>query len=296
MRSASRRASSSTRAAPAPTDEIVRLNKVVGSYGGYYTSHVRNRDAHLQDSIDEFLQIIREGGTKGEISHLNVRHRTGAAPGAWQRAVDTMQEAREVEGLDVLADTTPFRDGLGQMAGILPPWVLADGWEEACKRLRDPAVKDRLRGDCDRYWRFIHKGDWHRVRLQASLAVPGPRGHPVRRRGRADGARAVGCLLRDPRRGRAGDREPAPDRRALHRRAPRRDDLAPALLPRRRRLHGLARRRPRRGRRAPGLLRRARALPHAPRRRGRHAAARGGDPQDDRDAGARTSASTTAAS
>ena len=107
-----------------------------------------------------------------------MRHRTGAAPGAWQRAVDTMAEAREVEGLDVLADTTPFRDGLGQMAGILPQWVLADGWEEACKRLRDPAARERLRGDCDRYWRFIHKGDWHRVRLQASLEYPGLEGIP----------------------------------------------------------------------------------------------------------------------
>ena len=127
----------------APTAELSRLNRVVGRHGGYYTSHVRNRDAHLQDSIDEFLTIVREGGTRGQISHLNVRHRTGAAPGAWQRAVDTMARAREVEGLDVLADTTPFRDGLGQMAGILPPWVLDDGWQEACKQLRDP-VKERL--------------------------------------------------------------------------------------------------------------------------------------------------------
>jgi N-acyl-D-amino-acid deacylase len=159
----------------APTEEIVRLNRVVGRYGGMYTSHVRNRDAHLQDSIDEFLTIVREGGTRGEISHLNVRHRTGAAPGAWQRAVDTMAAARD-EGLDVLADTTPFRDGLGQMAGILPPWVLADGWEPACARLRDPSVRDRLRGECDRYWRFIHRGDWHRVRLQASPQYPGLEG------------------------------------------------------------------------------------------------------------------------
>src|SRR5205823_13351232 len=37
----------------ARTAEIVRLNKVVGRHGGYYTSHVRNRDAYLQDSIDE---------------------------------------------------------------------------------------------------------------------------------------------------------------------------------------------------------------------------------------------------
>ena len=160
----------------APTAEIIRLNRVVGRYGGHYTSHVRNRDANLQDSIDEFLQIIREGGTSGEISHFNVRNRTGAAPGAWQRAVDTMATAREVEGLDVLADTTPFRDGLGQMAGILPPWVLAEGWEEACKRLRDPALRERLPHECDRYWRFIHRGEWERVRLQASPQYPGLEG------------------------------------------------------------------------------------------------------------------------
>jgi N-acyl-D-amino-acid deacylase len=161
----------------APTEEIVRLNKVVGRHDGYYTSHVRTRDTQLQDSIDEFLTIVREGGTRGEISHLNVRHRTGAAPGAWQRAVETMAKARE-EGLDVLADTTPFRDGLGQMAGILPQWVLADGWEEAQKRLRDTANRERLRGDCDRYWRFIHNGDWNRVRLQASLEYPELEGVP----------------------------------------------------------------------------------------------------------------------
>jgi N-acyl-D-amino-acid deacylase len=159
----------------APTEEIVRLNKVVGRHGGYYTSHIRNRDQWLQSSIDEFLLIVREGDTKGEISHLNVRHRTNAAPGAWQRAVGTFAAARE-SGLDVLADTTPFRDGLGQMAGILPQWVLADGSEEACKRLNDRAVRERLRGECDRYWRFIHKGDWHRVRLQASPQHPGLEG------------------------------------------------------------------------------------------------------------------------
>jgi N-acyl-D-amino-acid deacylase len=155
----------------APTEELVRLNRVVGEYGGYYTSHVRNRDSRLQESIDEFLTIVREGGTRGEISHLNVRHRTGAAPGAWQCAVDTMAVARD-EGLDVLADTTPFKDGLGQMAGILPEWVMDGGWEKACGRLRDEAVRERLRDDCDRYWRFIHRGEWHRARLQSSPQFP----------------------------------------------------------------------------------------------------------------------------
>ena len=44
----------------APTDELVRLNKVVGEYDGYYTSHIRNRDSQLQESIEEFLTIIAE--------------------------------------------------------------------------------------------------------------------------------------------------------------------------------------------------------------------------------------------
>jgi N-acyl-D-amino-acid deacylase len=173
----------------ASTAELVRLNRVVGRAGGWYASHVRNRDSELQGSIDEFITIVRLGGTRGQVSHLNVRHESGAAPGAWQRAVETVAAAR-ADGLDVLADTTPFRDGLGQMAGILPPWVLHDGWEEGCRRLRDPAARDRLRGECDRYWRFIHRGDWHRVRLQASPQYPGLEGKDFNE---------IGALLgRDP--------------------------------------------------------------------------------------------------
>lgn len=155
----------------ATTEELVRLNSVSGEYGGWYTSHVRNRDAHLQASIDEFLEIARRGGTKAEISHLNVRYNTGAPEDGWRRAVETMATARD-DGLNVLADTTPLRDGIGQMAGILPPWVLADGAEAAAELLRDREVRERLRSECDRYWRFIHRGEWHRVRVQTAPDFP----------------------------------------------------------------------------------------------------------------------------
>ena len=63
-------------------------------------------------------------------------------------------------------------DGLGQLAGILPPWVL--GRRARRRRSRacaTPTTRARLRSECDRYWRFIHKGEWHRVRLQASAAA-----------------------------------------------------------------------------------------------------------------------------
>ncbi len=155
----------------ATSEEIVRLVKVVGEYDGFYASHIRNRDAHVQDAVEEFLEIVRICGTRGEVSHLNIRHNTGAPEGAWQRAVDSIEKARR-EGMQVLTDMTPLTFGIGSMASILPPWVRAEGSERAVELLRDPAVRARLRTDCDRYWRFIHRGEWDRVMMQANPAFP----------------------------------------------------------------------------------------------------------------------------
>lgn len=157
--------------ASAGTAELRRLSKVVGRFGGIYASHVRNRDAHILESIEEFLSLARDGNAAGQISHLNVRDDTNAPERGWERAVEMMTAARS-RGLDVQADTTPFRQGLGVMTGILPSWVLADGHQAAANRLSDPLVRSRLRTECDRYWRFIHKGQWDRVRLQNSPQFP----------------------------------------------------------------------------------------------------------------------------
>jgi N-acyl-D-amino-acid deacylase len=154
----------------APTEEIIHVAKVVGEYGGYYATHMRNRDEHIEASTQEFLDIVRESGTIGELSHLNVRHNT-APEGAWERSVGMLERARQ-DGLNIMADTTPFLDGLGQMAGILPPWLQEKGPEQAAKMLRDPQVRQRLRTECDRYWRFIHRGDWDRVRILENKWFP----------------------------------------------------------------------------------------------------------------------------
>ena len=155
----------------ATTDEIIRLAQAAGQYGGCYASHIRNRDAYLQEAVEEFLAIVRQSRTVGEISHLNVRYNSGVPEGGWERAVTTMERGRR-DGLDVLADTTPFPDGIGQLAAILPPWIKADGPARAGELMRDPRVRARLRTDCDRYWRFIHRGEWHRVRMARNPLFP----------------------------------------------------------------------------------------------------------------------------
>ena len=88
-----------------------------------------------------------------------------------------MQAAREVEGLDVLADTTPFRDGLG--ADGRDPAAVGAGGRAGRRRASGSATRwcaSGCRSECDRYWRFIHRGEWDRVRLQASPQYPGLEG------------------------------------------------------------------------------------------------------------------------
>ncbi|MGW5364411.1 N-acyl-D-amino-acid deacylase family protein [Actinopolymorpha pittospori] len=155
----------------ASTDELVALAGVLRTRGGRYASHIRNRDTALGDAVEEFFTVARAAGGRAQLSHLNVRHDTGAGSDAWGLAVERLAAERS-GGTDVLADMTPYADGIGMATGLLPPWLLADGPAEAAARLDDPDVRRRLRHDCDRYWRFVHRGQWDRVTLQASPATP----------------------------------------------------------------------------------------------------------------------------
>ncbi|WP_308797762.1 N-acyl-D-amino-acid deacylase family protein [Agromyces silvae] len=155
----------------AGTDELASLARVMSRHGGMYASHIRNRDAHLRDAVDEFFRIVHAGEVKAQLSHLNVRHNTGADAHAWTDAVERLLRERE-QGVDVLADMTPYPDGIGLATGLLPAWLADRGAAEASELLSDPEIRDRVRRDGDRYWRFVHRGEWGRVRLAVSPATP----------------------------------------------------------------------------------------------------------------------------
>jgi N-acyl-D-amino-acid deacylase len=162
----------------ASMEEIVQLATVAGEQRGFYTSHIRNRDAGLQAAVDECIEVGRRAGSPVQVSHLNVRHNTGAAEGAWQRAADTVEHAR-LSGMDVMADMTPFREGMGSLTAILPQWFVAEGTIRGAALLGDKTIRARLRNECDRYWRFIHRGEWDRVRVMSSAQFPEINGKPV---------------------------------------------------------------------------------------------------------------------
>lgn len=153
----------------ADREELADLARVVGRRDGMYASHIRNRDSELDAAVDEFFDVVHRGGVRAQLSHLNVRYGTGADAGAWHRAVDRVVDERR-RGTDVLADMTPYPHGIGMAAGLLPGWLVERPAAEAAQLLRDNEVRARVRADCDRYWRFVHRGQWDRVRLGVSTA------------------------------------------------------------------------------------------------------------------------------
>jgi dihydroorotase/N-acyl-D-amino-acid deacylase len=126
----------------AKTEELIELARVAGQYGGIYASHMRSEGKSEIAAIDEALRIGREAGIPVEIFHLKVagQPRWGNMP----QIVATIQAARDA-GQDVRADMYPYVAGGTALISALPPWIADGGLDKALARLRDPAVRARIK-------------------------------------------------------------------------------------------------------------------------------------------------------
>src|SRR5665648_283309 len=151
-------------------EELEELVSLVAKHDGVYATHIRNRDQFYDLAVTEALQLARKTGVKFQFSHLNFKE--GATKGTWKRVIEMVERARELEGLDITTDCIPYQYGPGNYLALFPEWFLKDGLDIAIEKLKDKNIRNRLRGDCDRYWRFIHRGEWNRVMLTKSLSHP----------------------------------------------------------------------------------------------------------------------------
>ncbi|MGH9728568.1 MAG: N-acyl-D-amino-acid deacylase family protein [Candidatus Acidiferrales bacterium] len=128
----------------AKTDELIALAKVAGQYGGIYATHMRSEGASEMAAIDEAIRIGREGGLPVEIFHLKVigKSRWGSMP-----AIVKKIEAARASGLDIRADQYPYVAGGTALASSLPPWMADGGAAKLLGRLRDPAIRARIKGE-----------------------------------------------------------------------------------------------------------------------------------------------------
>lgn len=127
----------------AETSEVVELLRVVGKYGGFYASHVRDEGDRgtYPAAIAEAVEIGEKAGIPVEISHLKALGKR-----AWGKVKDALKiiDDARARGVDATCDMYPYNaSGTGFMAWI-PKWSHEGGFDKFTERLKNPELRRKI--------------------------------------------------------------------------------------------------------------------------------------------------------
>jgi N-acyl-D-amino-acid deacylase len=130
----------------ASTDELVELAKVAKQYGGIYITHQRSESAQIIASLDEAFAVAERAGIPAEVWHLKTAYKAN-----WGRMPEVLRhfEAARARGLDVTANMYPYDRASNGLDACLPVWVREGGLDAMLQRLKDPALRERIKKEMD---------------------------------------------------------------------------------------------------------------------------------------------------
>jgi N-acyl-D-amino-acid deacylase len=146
----------------ASTEELIALCKPLASRRIPYSTHMRNEDDRLLDSIDESIAVARGAGCPLQISHLKTQ-----GPRNWSK-LDTVFERIEAAaraGLDVAFDRYPYIAYATGLTNLFPVWSRDGGTEAFLGRLTDTTVAPRIRAETLAKVDLI--GGWENVHISS---------------------------------------------------------------------------------------------------------------------------------
>jgi N-acyl-D-amino-acid deacylase len=131
--------------APAPyakTEELIALAAEAARFGGIYATHMRNEGDGIDAALDEAFRIGREARIPVEIWHLKA-----AGKPNWNRMPEIVAriDAARASGVDVTADTYAYPAWFNSFSAFIPPWAHDGGDGKMVERLKDPALRARIR-------------------------------------------------------------------------------------------------------------------------------------------------------
>ena len=139
--------STSLQYAPAPyasTEELIALASEASKYGGVYATHMRSEGAHVLEAIDEAARIGREAKVPVEIWHLKA---AGKPQWGLMSTIVAKIDAARSSGVDVGANTYAYPAWFNSTSAFIPPWAHDGGDKKMIERLKDPAMRARIRND-----------------------------------------------------------------------------------------------------------------------------------------------------
>jgi N-acyl-D-aspartate/D-glutamate deacylase len=150
------------------TDELVELAKVAARYGGLYASHIRGEGKDLLDAVREAIAIGERSGAPVEIFHLKAAYQPGW--GKLMKATRLVVDSARARGVDVAADQYPYTAGGTGLEATIPSWAFDGGPDSLRARLRDPAIRARLKHEVETgspgWWNIVEaSGGWKNIVL-----------------------------------------------------------------------------------------------------------------------------------
>lgn len=121
------------------TDELIALTKYATPYRGGYAAHIRSEGTGLIGAIRETIQIAAGAHTWAEIRHIKSRSAEQMA-----QAIALIDSARTA-GIDITADQYPYTASATGLSAMLNTWVQEGGDDSMVVRLKDPAIRARLK-------------------------------------------------------------------------------------------------------------------------------------------------------
>jgi dihydroorotase/N-acyl-D-amino-acid deacylase len=186
MRQGALGVSSSLEYAPAPyanTQELIALARTAAEFGGIYATHMRSEQEAILGALDETIRIGREAHIPVEIWHL----KAGGVGnfGLMPEIVSRIERARAA-GVDIAADTYAYPAWANSLSAFIPPWAHDGGNAKLIERLKDPAVRIRLKKelatvstDWDNEWQSVPGPEAIQISTVLNPKLSGIQGHTL---------------------------------------------------------------------------------------------------------------------
>lgn len=150
----------------APLEELIALSKPLARRRLPYSTHMRNEDDTLVESIDESIAVARGAGCPLQIAHLKTQ-----GPRNWPK-LDTVFAriaAARAEGIDAAFDRYPYLAYQTGLSNLFPVWARDGRPEDFLRRIDEPATAARIRAYAEEKAALI--GGWHNVQIASVSAA-----------------------------------------------------------------------------------------------------------------------------
>lgn len=146
----------------ASPEHLVPLCEAAAQRGRLYSTHVRNRDRHYDLGFGEAISAARQSGARLQISHIQTKF--GAPAYAGEHTLELIEAARR-HGMDIAFDVIPHDWNNTSVISILPKWVREGGTRAALERLKDPAVRRKVKDNPAPMLLIVKAAQWDKVKL-----------------------------------------------------------------------------------------------------------------------------------